>query len=255
MSAPTNQLSYTDLKDGYRFDEARQTFCCLSCEVSYHQDEVYPIDDHFYHAKAAMLSHISTQHPPLERLLALDKKDNGLTEIQRTICRMLAEGLSDKDISKRLAIEPVTVRKHRFTLREHAKTARVQLAIFELLGDALLSRGTRDPQEELVETSSNSSWIDDRFVITKAEEDQTIKAAFKSLKPLILKQIPAREKKKLIVLRVISQQFTPGQKYSETEVNIILKGVHEDFASLRRHLIDYRFLIRKSDGSAYWLAE
>ena len=255
MLMQINQLSISDLKAGYRFDEARQVYCCLSCEVTYHHDEVYPSNGRFYRAKAAMQVHVSEQHSPLESLLSLDKKDSGLTETQRMICQLLAQGQNDREISKRLSIEPVTVRKHRFTLREHAKTARVQLAIFELLGDALLGRGNRDPQEELVETSSNSSWIDDRFVITKAEESQTIKAAFKSLKPLILKQIPAREKKKLIVLRVISQQFVAGQHYTETEVNIILKSIHEDFASLRRHLIDYRFLIRESDGSAYWLAE
>jgi hypothetical protein len=37
------------------------------------------------------------------------------------------------------------------------------------------------------------------------------------------------------------------------EVNEIIAGVYADFATLRRELVDYRLLARKSDCSEYWV--
>ncbi|WP_210651082.1 DUF2087 domain-containing protein [Nocardioides sp. SYSU D00065] len=42
-------------------------------------------------------------------------------------------------------------------------------------------------------------------------------------------------------------RFETGREYSEKEVNEILLGVHEDFAYLRRELVNYRYLERE-DG-------
>ena len=43
------------------------------------------------------------------------------------------------------------------------------------------------------------------------------------------------------------RRFEPGRVYSEREVNDVLLGVHEDFAYLRRELVNYRYLERE-DG-------
>lgn len=59
-----------------------------------------------------------------------------------------------------------------------------------------------------------------------------------------LKQIPARRKKLLIVLRHLLQQFDPGREYPEKEVNDILRVAHEDVATLRRDLVDFGFMVR-----------
>ena len=67
-----------------------------------------------------------------------------------------------------------------------------------------------------------------------------------------LKQIPAREKKKIIILREIMKRFEPGREYTEKEVNRILKETYaEDFPSIRRALIEYGFMDRTDDCSAY----
>lgn len=46
---------------------------------------------------------------------------------------------------------------------------------------------------------------------------------------------------------------TPGRVYPEREVNDILREVNPDVSTLRRELIDYRWLHR-ADGR-YWVAE
>ncbi len=59
-----------------------------------------------------------------------------------------------------------------------------------------------------------------------------------------LKQIPARRKKLLIVLRHLLGRFEPGREYPEKEVNAILRSAHEDVATLRRDLVDFGFMVR-----------
>jgi predicted transcriptional regulator len=70
-----------------------------------------------------------------------------------------------------------------------------------------------------------------------------------------LKALPSQRKKLEAVLRYIIQNFESGVHYSEKEVNELLGRFHEDVTSLRRDLIEYRFLDRERDGSRYWLVE
>jgi hypothetical protein len=65
-----------------------------------------------------------------------------------------------------------------------------------------------------------------------------------------LTQIPARHTKRLLLLDFISQSFEPGRRYSEAEVNAVLRALHDDHAALRRYLVDEDFLSRE-DGF-YW---
>jgi DNA-binding HxlR family transcriptional regulator len=69
-----------------------------------------------------------------------------------------------------------------------------------------------------------------------------------------LTQIPTREKKLLVVLRWLAAQFEPDRRYTEPEVNAVLSRYHDDFASLRRALIEFQFLARESGGRMYWRA-
>jgi hypothetical protein len=65
-----------------------------------------------------------------------------------------------------------------------------------------------------------------------------------------LLSIPAPHGKRLIVLRVLAQEFEPGRRYSEPMVNLILGRWHPDTAALRRYLVDEGFLDRA--GGEYW---
>ncbi|MBN2048759.1 MAG: metalloregulator ArsR/SmtB family transcription factor [Anaerolineaceae bacterium] len=70
-----------------------------------------------------------------------------------------------------------------------------------------------------------------------------------------LKLIPYQRKKFQAILDYILPEFTPGQHYSEQEVNDRLAKYHEDYAYLRRGMIEYRYLDRTADGTDYWRPE
>jgi hypothetical protein len=69
-----------------------------------------------------------------------------------------------------------------------------------------------------------------------------------------LASIPAARSKRLVVLDYIVQEFEPGRRYTEHEVNAVLARWHDDIASLRRYLVDEEFLQRDNGGRAYWRA-
>ena len=68
-----------------------------------------------------------------------------------------------------------------------------------------------------------------------------------------LTRIPAQRAKKLVVLDRLAQEFDVGLRYSERQVNAILRRFHPDVASLRRYLVDEGFLDREPGGD-YWRA-
>jgi hypothetical protein len=65
-----------------------------------------------------------------------------------------------------------------------------------------------------------------------------------------LKSIPSQEKKRMAVLRHLAQAFQPGERYTEKQVNELLKQFNPDTASLRRYLVDSGLLAREQ--SIYW---
>ena len=58
--------------------------------------------------------------------------------------------------------------------------------------------------------------------------------------------MPSKRAKLLPVLDHIAQDFEPGQSYPEREVNDVLQRYHDDFAALRRYLVDEGFLSREA---------
>ncbi len=68
-----------------------------------------------------------------------------------------------------------------------------------------------------------------------------------------LVKIPKQRKKLMIVLEEIARAFELTKVYSEREVNIIIADFHDDFATLRRELVNFKFMKREKDGSAYTL--
>jgi hypothetical protein len=62
--------------------------------------------------------------------------------------------------------------------------------------------------------------------------------------------MPARQAKRLLLLDAVAQAFEPGVRYSEAAVSGFLATIHDDFAALRRYLVDEDFLSR--DHGEYW---
>ena len=65
-----------------------------------------------------------------------------------------------------------------------------------------------------------------------------------------LKEIPTQRKKQIVVLERLAQEFVIGQRYSEEEINTILKRFHPDCATLRRQMVDNHIMHR--ENSIYW---
>jgi hypothetical protein len=65
-----------------------------------------------------------------------------------------------------------------------------------------------------------------------------------------LVHLPAQRTKQLVVLDYLAQAFEPGVRYPEAEVNDILAKFHDDFAALRRFLVDAGLLTRSA--GVYW---
>jgi len=67
-----------------------------------------------------------------------------------------------------------------------------------------------------------------------------------------LKTIPAQLKKLQAILRYVVKAFKVGKRYSEKQVNEILRDYHEDTASLRRELVGFGLMKREGGGGEYW---
>jgi hypothetical protein len=65
-----------------------------------------------------------------------------------------------------------------------------------------------------------------------------------------LTEIPSKESKRRIVLERIAIEFDAGMRYDEKEVNVIVGRFFNDYAAIRRYLVDEGFLDR--DHGEYW---
>jgi hypothetical protein len=65
-----------------------------------------------------------------------------------------------------------------------------------------------------------------------------------------LLSIPVQRKKRLAVLRWLVEDFQPGIRHPEAEVNRIISRRHPDFAALRRYLVDEELMQRQR--GLYW---
>jgi len=65
-----------------------------------------------------------------------------------------------------------------------------------------------------------------------------------------LTHVPLAHAKRMVVLDYLAQAFEPGVRYPEAEVNEMLQKYHDDYAALRRYLVDADFLGRSEN--VYW---
>jgi predicted transcriptional regulator len=70
-----------------------------------------------------------------------------------------------------------------------------------------------------------------------------------------IRQFPSQPKKFEAILRYVVQEFMPGQRYTEKQVNEALSRYSEDVATLRRGLVECNMMARDSAGKEYWLVE
>jgi len=144
-----------------------------------------------------------------------------------------------EELATELDLRPDRVRKHLVrlsavrvvTVEEDRRTYRLQP---EVLREAAEDVGPpRDPGLAL-------GAVDD-------DEETVLRQYFRDGR---LREIPAKRSKRLIVLNRIALEFDVGRRYSEPEVNEIVARFHNDYAALRRYLVDEELLSR--DHGEYW---
>ena len=87
--------------------------------------------------------------------------------------------------------------------------------------------------------------------IPVAERENILKAFFKEGPDGPLNNYPSQNRKKLVVLANLAGMFEIDKIYAVLEVNQKLKLRFEDFATLRRDLIEFGFFERTQDGREY----
>ncbi|MBF4693985.1 DUF2087 domain-containing protein [Fusibacter ferrireducens] len=70
-----------------------------------------------------------------------------------------------------------------------------------------------------------------------------------------IKTWPTKKLKQEIIYKFLATHLEPNRIYTEHEINLILASAHtfNDYFLLRRGLITSGYLIRKPNGSAYWV--
>ena len=236
-----------ELKQGYIEEENH--YLCLLCSKRIEKGIIYQDSGILYEAEKYMKVHIDQSHDSVfDYLIQLDKKLTGLTEHQNHLLRLFYQGKSDTDIQKETGIGSAsTIRNHRFVLKEKERQAKLFLVMMELLKE----KDQHAPS--FLPLHKTAKMVDERYNITEDEMEKTLKKYFPEGIDGSLKKFPLKEKQKLVVLREIVKRFSPNKKYTEKEINEVLTAIYPDYVVLRRYLIEYGFIDRKSDGSSYWL--
>ena len=249
MNINPEQLTVKELKNGYCYCEKTDDYACNLCGQRFANGEIYPLDGHLYEAYRAAGEHIRREHADyFHILLSLDSKYVSFTENQRTLLTLFHAGLSDQEAAQRLSISPSTVRHQKFTFREKAKQAKMYLTLYEMAIE-----GSPESRDSILPVPMYAKMVDDRYIVTSQERDKILATAFSSLSPLKLIKFSSKEKKKLVILTKIAEQFAQDRKYAEKEVNQILSEIYGDYVTLRRYLIEYGFMDRTRDCKTYWL--
>lgn len=184
-----------------------------------------------------------------KRLLELTNFFKALSDPNRLkIIGLLAQqNLTVEQLAEMLAISPSTVSHHLARLSKNglvSARAESYYNIYELDCKRLesLSKELLAPDQlpSIVKEVDMEAY-DLKVVKNFTNPDGTLKA------------IPGQLKKLRAILLYILPEFEEGKRYPEKEVNQILERYHEDYAHLRRSMIDTGMMNR--ENGKYWRTE
>jgi len=241
-----------EIAEGYT--KVQGCFECLLCKASFENGRIYTVNGQMYDAYGAVRRHVLLEHNCCaDYLLSKDASLTGISEVQKQLLLMMSQGKDDKTIAKEMGIAESTVRNHRFKLREKQKQAKLFLAMMQSMEEKMNRTIGMSDQGAIEEIHATARMVDARFIATDQEREKTIKTYMDDQGGL--KQFPAKEKKKIILLREIMKRFQKGRQYQEREVNEILKAIFSDYPTIRRALIEYGFMERSGDCMVYHVKE
>ncbi|HEU4792933.1 MAG TPA: metalloregulator ArsR/SmtB family transcription factor [Nitrolancea sp.] len=168
-------------------------------------------------------------------------------ESRLKIVGLLSNGERSVDeLADGLKLRPPTVSHHLAKLREAglvAMRADRTTHFYRLNGDAL-----RQMSKDILAPEHIASLVDD--VEGDAWDRKVLRQSFEGDR---LKQIPMSRKKRDVILTFLAGRFEVGRRYTEKEVTEIITRHHEDYATLRRELIDGGWMER--ENGVYWLVD
>lgn len=197
---------------------------------------------------ATITAHLEQQHGGNRHaLIQLESRYNTLTAKQRDLLSAFATGIKDRDLAEQTGVTAATIRHQKFTFREKAKQAKLYLATYQAVFAA------EDPQDRLLDVPQHPQEPDDRWLITEEEAAKILQHYFDfDQEPLRLKRWPKKQKAVIVILTRIIDEIPADRQFTEPQINAYLKPIYFDYTMVRRFLIEYNFLQRTPDGTAYW---
>ena len=163
------------------------------------------------------------------------------------IVGLLAEkSYSVEELAELLQLKPSTVSHHLSRLSEAGLVKAHSESYYNVyrLDQSVLEEKARTMFTQ-VELSNVAAEVDADAYDKKVIRDYTRKDGS-------LKTLPAQRKKLEAILRYVVKAFDAEKRYSEKQVNEILKRYHEDTATLRRELVGFGLMQREGGGGEYW---
>jgi|SRR5438067_4957967 len=148
---------------------------------------------------------------------------------------------SVEELATALKLKPPTVSHHLATLREIGLVSMRAEGTTHLYGfqpERLRELNRRLAPEKLAIPDSEGGDAWERKVLADFTEQGRLKG------------IPVGETKRLVILRWFARKFEPGRRYPELEVNAIIAEFINDYASVRRYLVDHHLMERRA--GVYW---
>ena len=156
------------------------------------------------------------------------------------------EERSVDELAAMLELKEPTVSHHLARLREiglvsmtpdgNRRRYRLETDVLQMLSKELLMEET---VASVAASNSEDAW-DRKVLDTFLDGDR-------------ITQIPRSFKKRMVLVHWLAAKFEPGVRYSEKDVNEIIKRHHEDSAYFRREMVDSKIMAR--DAGVYWLLE
>jgi predicted transcriptional regulator len=163
------------------------------------------------------------------------------------IVGLLAEkSYSVEELAELLQIKPSTVSHHLSRLSEAGLVKARSESYYNVyqLDQSVLDEKARTMFSQ-AELSNVAAEVDADAYDKKVIRDYTRRDGS-------LKTLPAQRKKLEAVLRYVVKAFDVDKRYSEKQVNEILKRYHDDPATLRRELVGFGLMQREGGGGEYW---
>jgi predicted transcriptional regulator len=160
---------------------------------------------------------------------------------------LLAEGeCTVRELAERLKLKEPTVSEHLALLREAGLVSVRAQGTYRVY--AFDPKAMYAMNKALLSREGIARLADDADGDAEAEAQRVILKNYLRDGRLVI--IPASRSKLLVVLRWLADQFEPGRRYTEAEVNAIITRHHPDYATLRRELIGHKLMAREK--GVYW---